>query len=166
MGFRLIGIENRLNLRSIESDPIDLQLNTIMKKSIKSLIAIGSCIQSLNVAALPSEFMNCGDTNLSFGDLKYYEKQELIDGYCFCSYVNAHNRELHTLVLQRQLHLLRAYGVSSDKYRESKRESEAEGNAYKVESDTAGNNASRILRILQKDHKYKDRPKCKDGRVQ
>ena len=111
--------------------------------------------------AFPEELFNCAEQKFSFSDLKYYEKKELIDGYCLCSYKYTTNYKLYTLSLKKQILNMDIYGENSYQYKAT----ESEGIGYKAKGDMANGNASRMLRILKKGFKYKGEPKCKKGLV-
>jgi len=118
-------------------------------------IASALCI-SANAYAIPPEFSNCDKESFSFGDLKYYAKEELVEGYCACKSSAEYNEKLRLLALEKQVPIIHLYGIGSYQYRDAEKQQKE----YSNKKDTANGNASRILRILEKDHKYKDTPKC------
>jgi hypothetical protein len=136
-------------------------METKSKSYNKSYLLVVVCIVSAlcisaNSSEVPPEFKNCDKENFSFNDLKYYNQKELVEGYCACKLSAKYNEELESLARQKQIPIIQLYGVGSRQYRDG----EMQQKEYSNKKDTANGNASRILRILQKDHKYKDTPKC------
>ena len=118
-------------------------------------IASALCI-SANGYAVPPEFSNCDKESFSFADLKYYEEKELVEGYCACKSLAEYNDELERLARQKIIPIMQLYGIRSHQYRDA----EVQEKEYSNKKDTANGNASRILRILEKEYKYKGSLGC------
>ena len=129
-----------------------------MKNLIKLIIAISLINVSLSSHAIPPEFRNCDKETFSFGDLKYYEKQELVDGFCACKSTSSFNLKKFTILQKLQILTLQIDGPNSYEYLEG----EKKGTVLMAQSAAADSNASRILRILKKDYKYSEAPRCDD----
>lgn len=108
------------------------------------------------LAETPAEFINCANSDFTFSDLSYYEKEELISGYCSCRKNYESYNKLTVLSIKQQTNALQLYGISSPKTKQYEEESDK----YRKLSTTADSNSSKILRILKKDHNVTDDPKC------
>lgn len=103
-----------------------------------------------------ADLSQCDSTSFSFADLKYYEKKELISGYCLCKSLVDINKQIQNINLDDKSRALEVYGDQSRQYLTAEKEMEI----YSNKINTADGNASRILRFLKKEYKYKDIPKC------
>ena len=106
--------------------------------------------------ALPYELLDCDKSSYAFSDLKEYSKSELLGAYCTCisTGVLRQNQAQRGLRIREINRELRDSGVDTSK-------DFTDGvDAYRNQMDIANSNASRILRVLGKQHSIKGAPKC------
>jgi hypothetical protein len=130
-----------------------------MKKVIQLIMCLlfSITLPSLVVGDSSNGFLNCDRESFSFSDLKYYKEKELIEGYCTCKSLSEKNKKLAELSLKLMLNYLQlGRTLQSDKASKDAEE-------YKQRENTAKVNLYRILRILEKEHQYKNVPECTNG---
>jgi hypothetical protein len=120
-----------------------------------TVLAIG-CVLLLTVGVAfgkgeGAAFSTCDTENFSFKDLEYYEKNELIEGYCKCTRLASLNGEMAVLAIKLKI----AGGVP-----------ETSEGTYNKQATTATSNADRILRVLSKKYNYKGTPKCPERKTE
>lgn len=132
-----------------------------MKKVILLIICLlfSITLPSLVFGDSSNGFLNCDRESFSFSDLKYYKEKELIEGYCTCNSLSEKNKKLHELTSKLMLSYLQLYGPRSREYQNATKD----GEEYKNRDNTAKVNMDRILRILEKEHQYKNVPDCTKG---
>jgi hypothetical protein len=152
---------NEVDEKNINYNPQQDSINSQTRKSDNSP-STEELVLPIIPHKLPREFINCEDRDFTFDDLKYYEENELLNAYCYCSNAVIEYTERGTSIINIKSSLLEAgVWVDDPQYKSLNKEYE------KINSkrDTAIGNASRIERILNKDFAHKNAPRCNDGYV-